>query len=148
MSQNRKSFKIIRFFIGFILYLFLGQLVYAGIFIDPINIELGRGEDKTKVTLFNDSSDDYIYRSGVIRSKINGSYDKESKSYLIYPPVGLLKSNSEIELGVVKMKTLPPTKDEKIYLYVQLIPKEKEIESNKLVIPLKTTILVEINRKE
>lgn len=148
MSQIRISSKINSLFFTLILYLFFGQLAHADIAIDPIHIELGEAGSKTQVKLYNNSNDEYVYRSGIIRRQVNGQFDKESKLYLIYPPIGLLKSNSNVELGVVKMKNSIHRADEKIYLYIQLIPKKEEIASEDLVINLTTTILVEIKRKE
>ncbi|MFJ3000800.1 fimbria/pilus periplasmic chaperone [Raoultella planticola] len=148
MSQIRISSKINGLFFTLILCLFFGKLAHADIAIDPIHIELGGAESKTQVKLYNNSNDEYVYRSGIIRRQVNGKFDKESKLYLIYPPIGLLKSNSNVELGVVKMKGSIHRVDEKIYLYIQLIPKREEALSEDLVINLTTTILVEIKRKE
>lgn len=148
MSQARKSINIKKFYLSVILYCFLIPLAYAEIIIDPIHIELKGGERKKQVKLYNNSSDEYIFRSGIIRRQNNGQLNKESRLYLTSPPLGLLKSNSNIELDIIKLNDSIQVVDEKVYLSIQLIPKYKEDVSVGLVIPLMTTVLVEIKRKE
>lgn len=125
-----------------------GQLAYADVAIDPMIIELGRAHSKAQVKLHNSSEDEYVYRSGIMSRLADGTFKNETKLYLAYPPIGILKSNSNNELGIIKMKEPLHETVGKIYLFIQLIPKKKEKQSEGLVIPLTTTIMVEIKRKE
>lgn len=147
MSQIRKLDKFKHFCLVMVLY-FSSQLVYANIAIDPAQIILSTSKNKTNVKLYNNSKYEYVYRSGVMRRQENGGFYKESELYLIYPPVGILKSNSSIELGLIKMKNAIHKVDEKIYLCIQLIPKEKEVTGKGFIIPLTVTVMVEIKSKE
>lgn len=139
--------KVKIFFFTLLLYFSWCDFGYGSIEIDPIRIELSGVERKTHVKLYNNSSEQYVYRTGITR-RVNDSFYKDNNAYLIYPPVGILKSKSNVELGIVKIKNTIHKEDEKKYIYIQLIPKEKEFESNDLIIPLTTTILVEIKKKE
>ncbi len=100
--------------------------VYGGeISVSPPEVIIDRSvRNKEFIEIVNHSGDEYIYRAGIVSggspSSIIGNIS--TNRYIVYPPVGIVKSEGKVQLGVIALSGAQETED---YIYIHFAPKKK-----------------------
>lgn len=118
--------------------LFPSVLSGAEISVSPPEVIISNeGRNKAFIEIVNHSGEDYMYRTGMLSGTTN--------NYIVYPPVGLVKSEDKTQLGVIALGGAKADEDTD-YIFIHFIPRKKNA-PGRYEVPLNLTMQIKVKKK-